>query len=46
MEQWVRQSKFVKGDRTGISEVRDLVSQADAVMEDKAPDLVRMLRVQ
>ncbi len=42
VEQWVCQSKFVTGDKTGISVVRELVSQADAVMEDKAPDLVRM----
>ncbi len=39
MEQWVCRSKFVTGDKTGISVVRELVSQADAVMEDKTPDL-------
>ncbi|MCP4694231.1 MAG: hypothetical protein GY859_39725, partial [Desulfobacterales bacterium] len=42
VEQWVCQSKFVKGNKTGISVLRELVSQADAVMEDKDPDLVRM----
>ncbi len=42
VEQWVCQSKFVEGDKTGISVLRELVSQADAVMEDKTPDLVKM----
>ncbi len=42
VEQWVCQSKFHKGNKTGISALRELVSQADAVMEDKEPDLVRM----
>ncbi len=42
MEQWVCQSKFVKGDKIGVSVVRALVSQAEAVMEDIKGVVVRL----
>ncbi len=42
IEQWVCQSKFVRGSKIGISVLRNLESQADAVMKDKEPNLVRM----
>ncbi len=37
-----RQSKFVQGRKIGLPVLRNLASLADAVMEDKEPNLVRM----
>ncbi len=41
-EQWVCQSKWVKGDRIGISVLKQLMSQADTVKQDIDPEIVRM----
>ncbi len=41
-EQWVCQSKWVTGDKIGIDVLRELVSQADMVGQDKDPLVIRM----
>jgi hypothetical protein len=41
-EQWVCQSKWITGNRIGISVLKTLKAQADAVMEDMNPETVRM----
>jgi len=42
IEQWVCQSKFVKNKKIGVSVLREMVAQAEAVKEEKRPDIVRM----
>jgi hypothetical protein len=41
-EQWVCQSKWVKRDKAGIGILRTLKAQADRIMAEKKPLLVRM----
>ncbi len=41
-EQWVCQSKWVTGSRTGIGDMRKLAAQADLVRKDMNPRTVRM----
>ncbi len=41
-EQWVCQSKWVEGDKIGVSVLKGLVSQADTVQKDIDPQVLRM----
>ncbi|MCP4104402.1 MAG: hypothetical protein GY749_02525, partial [Desulfobacteraceae bacterium] len=41
-EQWVCQSKWVKGEKIGISVLKVLMSQADTIKEALDPQIVRM----
>ncbi|MCP4347266.1 MAG: hypothetical protein GY795_17280 [Desulfobacterales bacterium] len=41
-EAWICQSKWVQGKKTGIDVLRELTAQADTVMEDMEPLVIRM----
>ncbi|MDM8538444.1 hypothetical protein QUF70_16940, partial [Desulfobacterales bacterium HSG17] len=41
-EQWVCQSKWLKGDKISIGVLRDLKKQGDMVVREKEPEILRM----